>query len=164
MHILTSSFFLLNAGSHLCSLDSSKPISTSATSCLQHHFPFLVEIRKANDDRQTLRKPSSHKIPLRGRSLRKHRQQQKKSILPVSVLMFHCNYFVWVDGCVFVCVRFSFLFLFWWGGVLWWCLHTGVRGKWIYFHNLDIVVVEFSLYFMTAVLSAVTWIIKNKFH
>ncbi|KAK7477585.1 hypothetical protein BaRGS_00031190 [Batillaria attramentaria] len=36
-------------------------------------------IRKANDDRQTLRKPSSHKIPLRGRSLRKHRQQQKKT-------------------------------------------------------------------------------------
>ncbi|KAL8563722.1 hypothetical protein ACOMHN_063490 [Nucella lapillus] len=36
-------------------------------------------IRKANDDCQTLRKPSSNKIPLRGRSLRKHRQQQKKS-------------------------------------------------------------------------------------
>ncbi|XP_076450012.1 rho guanine nucleotide exchange factor 39-like [Babylonia areolata] len=36
-------------------------------------------VRKANDDRQTLRKPSSNKIPLRGRSLRKHRQQQKKS-------------------------------------------------------------------------------------
>lgn len=36
-------------------------------------------IRKANDDRQTLRKPSSNKIPLRGRSLRKHQQQQKKS-------------------------------------------------------------------------------------
>ncbi|KAK6973131.1 rho guanine nucleotide exchange factor 39 [Biomphalaria glabrata] len=35
-------------------------------------------VRKICDDRQTLRKPSSNKIPLRGRSLRRHRQQQKK--------------------------------------------------------------------------------------
>ncbi|BFZ15885.1 hypothetical protein BsWGS_18924 [Bradybaena similaris] len=36
-------------------------------------------IRKICDDRQTLRKPSSNKIPLRGRSLRKHRQEQKRA-------------------------------------------------------------------------------------
>ncbi|XP_050409278.1 rho guanine nucleotide exchange factor 39 [Patella vulgata] len=35
-------------------------------------------IRKLCTDRQTLRKPSSNKIPLRGKSLRRHRRQQKK--------------------------------------------------------------------------------------
>ena len=53
-------------------------------------------IRKANDDRQTLRKPSSHKIPLRGRSLRKHRQQQKKAGIQVQSI--HC-----LVLCVCVC-------------------------------------------------------------
>ncbi|XP_070199938.1 rho guanine nucleotide exchange factor 39-like [Littorina saxatilis] len=41
-------------------------------------------IRQANDDRQTLRKPSSNKIPLRGRSLRKARQEQKKTAIGVT--------------------------------------------------------------------------------
>ncbi|RUS81917.1 hypothetical protein EGW08_010303 [Elysia chlorotica] len=36
-------------------------------------------IRKFCNDRQTLRKPSSNKIPLRGRSLRRHRKEQKKT-------------------------------------------------------------------------------------
>ncbi|GFN87770.1 hypothetical protein PoB_001427600 [Plakobranchus ocellatus] len=36
-------------------------------------------IRKFCDDRQTLRKPSSNKVPLRGRSLRRHRKEQKKT-------------------------------------------------------------------------------------
>ncbi|XP_005099517.1 putative protein tag-52 [Aplysia californica] len=40
-------------------------------------------IRKLCDDRQTLRKPSSNKIPLRGRSLRKHRQKQKKTDIKI---------------------------------------------------------------------------------
>ncbi|XP_059166523.1 rho guanine nucleotide exchange factor 39-like [Physella acuta] len=40
-------------------------------------------IRKVCDDRQTLRKPSSNKIPLRGRSLRRHRQQQKKTDIKI---------------------------------------------------------------------------------
>ncbi|CAG5131031.1 unnamed protein product [Candidula unifasciata] len=41
-------------------------------------------IRKICDDRQTLRKPSSNKIPLRGRSLRKHRQEQKRADIKIA--------------------------------------------------------------------------------
>ncbi|CAL1543406.1 unnamed protein product [Lymnaea stagnalis] len=46
-------------------------------------------IRKICDDRQTLRKPSSNKIPLRGRSLRRHRKEQKKTDIKIPGVFFN---------------------------------------------------------------------------
>ncbi|GFS01735.1 rho guanine nucleotide exchange factor [Elysia marginata] len=57
-------------------------------------------IRKFCNDRQTLRKPSSNKIPLRGRSLRRHRKEQKKTETKIYGVMFSRSFYTCILYCL----------------------------------------------------------------
>jgi len=52
----------------------------------QYNVPYNV-FRKLNCNRQTLRKPSSNKVPVRGKSLIKMKLRERKQDLKVSTVL-----------------------------------------------------------------------------